>query len=87
MTTTSAPAVRSRAGLVRASAAGVCALTVAAAGAALGAWLGWLGAPALPSGAAVLALVQPAAPDARFTTVARHEASVPDAVSSSPPAL
>ncbi|WP_433615240.1 hypothetical protein ACQP2P_10985 [Dactylosporangium sp. CA-139114] len=74
MTTTSAPAVLSRAGLVRTIAAGVCALTVAAAGAALGAWLGWLGAPALPSDAAVLALVQPAAPDARFTTVARHEA-------------
>nr|BFE61864.1 hypothetical protein GCM10020063_063900 [Dactylosporangium thailandense] len=73
-TTTAVPAVRARTGLVQTIAAGVSALTVAAAGAALGAWLGWLGAPALPSDAEVLAMVQPAAPDARFTTVARHEA-------------
>lgn len=75
MTAVSAPAARSRAaGLVRFVAAVVCALTVAAVGAALGAWLGWRGAPALPSDAAVLALVQPAAPDARLTVVARHDA-------------
>ncbi|MEV6927410.1 hypothetical protein AB0M46_23295 [Dactylosporangium sp. NPDC051485] len=75
MTPGSAPAARSRAaGLVRFVAAAVSALTVAAVGAALGAWLGWRNTPALPSDAAVLALVQPAAADARLTVVDRHDA-------------
>ncbi|MEV8511530.1 hypothetical protein [Dactylosporangium sp. NPDC051484] len=70
VTTPAAPRARAG-GLVRTLAAIFCAFTVAAVGAALGAWVGWRGAPALPSDSAALSLI---GPDTGLTAVGRNDA-------------
>ncbi|GAA3455332.1 hypothetical protein [Dactylosporangium matsuzakiense] len=77
MTTTHAAprASRSRTrGLARLAVAVACALTVAPLFAAAGAWLGWRGAPALPSDPAALQLLSAAIPGAQCAVTGRHEA-------------
>nr|BFE61043.1 hypothetical protein GCM10020063_055690 [Dactylosporangium thailandense] len=63
-----------RAGRGRGPARVLAAIVAALTMAALGAWLGWRGAPALPSDAAAVELIQPAAPAAQFAVTVRQEA-------------
>ncbi|MEV8517606.1 hypothetical protein [Dactylosporangium sp. NPDC051484] len=64
--------IASRATPARVITAIVTAFTVAAVGAALGAWAGWRGAPALPSDQAALSLI---GPNTGLRVVERHDAA------------